>query len=56
MTDIIKTGLSRRGFLKTGAAVAGTAIGTSAITGFPYVRSARAQEAMTLRYLGTAVN
>ncbi|BDA83141.1 ABC transporter substrate-binding protein [Aureimonas sp. SA4125] len=55
MTDKLFSGVSRRSFLKTTAAVAGT-IGAGKITGFPYVSSARAQEAKTLRYLGTAVN
>ena len=55
MTEMFKNFVSRRGLLKTGgAAVAATAIG--GITGFPYVSGARAQEAKTLRYLGTAVN
>lgn len=57
MTNTTTTGVSRRTFLKTGTvALAGAAAGTGAITGFPHIRSARAQEAMTLRYLGTAVN
>lgn len=55
MTAKLITGVSRRSFLKTTAAVAGT-IGAGKITGFPYVSGARAQEAKTLRYLGTAVN
>ncbi|MBB3999608.1 ABC transporter substrate-binding protein [Aureimonas pseudogalii] len=50
-------GLSRRAFLKTGTAAAGVAfVGGAAVTGFPSISSARAQEAKTLRYLGTAVN
>jgi putative spermidine/putrescine transport system substrate-binding protein len=55
MTAKLITGVSRRSFLKTTAAVAGT-LGAGKITGFPYVSGARAQEAKTLRYLGTAVN
>ncbi|KQT82166.1 PotD/PotF family extracellular solute-binding protein [Aurantimonas sp. Leaf443] len=54
MTETKTPSMDRRSFLKTSAAaVAGTALGSGAITGFPYVR---AQEAVTLRYLGTAVN
>ena len=49
MTDIRKTGVGRRTVLKAGAA----AIGSGAITGFP---SVMAQEPVTLRCLGTAVN
>ena len=45
--------VSRRGILKGGAAVAGVAAGSGAITGFPAVGS---QEPKVLRYLGTAVN
>ena len=47
-----ETGISRRTFLKTTGAAAGLAAGAG-IQGFPYVMS---QEALTLRYLGTAVN
>ncbi len=47
------TGISRRGVIKGAGALAGAAIGSGAITGFPYVMS---QEKLTLRYLGTAVN
>jgi putative spermidine/putrescine transport system substrate-binding protein len=46
-------GLSRRSVIKGAGAIAGAAIGTSAIRGFPYVLAA---EKTTLRYLGTAVN
>ena len=53
MTDKkIKDGVSRRDFLKTTGAAAGLAAGAG-IQGFPYVI---AQEKITLRYLGTAVN
>jgi putative spermidine/putrescine transport system substrate-binding protein len=47
------TGITRRDVIKGAGALAGAAIGTGAITGFPYVMS---QEKTTLRYLGTAVN
>src|SRR5436190_10539806 len=46
-------GVSRRAVLKGAASAAGLAVGSGAITGFPYVRSA---EQKVLRYLGTAVN
>ena len=46
-------GITRRDVIKGAGALAGAAIGTGAITGFPYIM---AQEKMTLRYLGTAVN
>ena len=46
-------GISRRKFIKGAGAVAGAAVGSSAITGFPYVI---AQEKIVLRYAGTAVN
>ena len=42
--------MPRRGFLK---AAAGAGAAAAGIAGFPYVH---AQEKMTLRYLGTAVN
>ncbi len=45
--------LSRRAVLKGAAGVAGAAIGSGAITGFPAIW---AQEEKVLRYLGTAVN
>jgi putative spermidine/putrescine transport system substrate-binding protein len=45
--------ISRRAMLKTTASVAGLAVGSRAITGFPAVH---AQEPKVLRYLGTAVN
>ncbi|MDB5613019.1 MAG: transporter substrate-binding protein [Devosia sp.] len=49
-----KTGISRRNLLKTGAAaVAGTALGTGAITGFPTIW---AQNPITLRQFGTGVS
>ena len=55
MTETIKTtGISRRNLLKTGAAaVAGTALGTGAITGFPTIW---AQNPITLRQFGTGVS
>ena len=53
MTKSNKTGITRRDVIKGAGALAGAAIGTGAITGFPYIM---AQEKMTLRYLGTAVN
>src|SRR6266852_5728894 len=53
MTDRSKTkSINRRALLK-GAGVAGLAVGSGAITGFPYVHAA---EPKVLRYLGTAVN
>ena len=49
-----KTGISRRNLLKTGAAaVAGTALGIGAITGFPTIW---AQNPITLRQFGTGVS
>ena len=48
-----KRGLSRRSLLKSSAAIAGVALGSKAITGFPAVIAA---EPVTLRFLGTAVN
>jgi putative spermidine/putrescine transport system substrate-binding protein len=53
MSKSTKSGLTRRGVLKGAGAIAGAAVGARAITGFPYVH---AQEKVTLRYLGTAVN
>jgi len=55
MTEMHKTkkGLSRRSLLKTGAAAAGVALGTGAITGFPTIW---AQTAITLRQFGTGVS
>ena len=47
------TRVTRRTLLRGAAALAGTAIGAPALTGFPYVHAA---EPVTLRYLGTAVN
>ena len=47
------TAVSRRSVLKGAGAIAGAAVGSQAITGFPAVH---AQEAKVLRYLGTAVN
>src|SRR6202011_2205606 len=48
-----RDGVSRRAMLKGAGAVAGAALGSRAITGFPAVH---AQEPKVLRYLGTAVN
>ena len=55
MTDRLKmiNSISRRNLLKGAAGAAGLAVGSGAITGFPYVHSA---EPKVLRYLGTAVN
>jgi putative spermidine/putrescine transport system substrate-binding protein len=55
MTETTKTtGITRRNLLKTGAAaVAGTALGTGAITGFPTIW---AQNPITLRQFGTGVS
>ena len=46
-------GVTRRSVLKGAGALAGAAIGSRAITGFPAIIAA---ETTTLRYLGTAVN
>ena len=48
-----KTGISRRTLLKTGAAAAGLAAGSGAITGFPTIW---AQNPITLRQFGTGVS
>ncbi|MCW4115018.1 PotD/PotF family extracellular solute-binding protein [Aurantimonas sp. MSK8Z-1] len=48
-----KAGISRRQVLKTGAAAAGLAVGSGAITGFPTVW---AQNPITLRQFGTGVS
>ena len=55
MTETSKTtGITRRNFLKTGtAAVAGAAVGSGAITGFPTIW---AQNPITLRQFGTGVS
>mgnify|MGYP003641156417 FL=1 len=55
MTDMTKTkGITRRNLLKTGAAaVAGAAVGSGAITGFPTIW---AQNPITLRQFGTGVS
>ena len=46
--------ISRRKFVqRAGGAAAGLAVGSGAITGFPYVI---ASDPITLRYAGTAVN
>ena len=52
MSKLINKKVSRRKMLKTSAAASAVA-GTGLITGFPAVH---AQEAPTIRYLGTAVN
>lgn len=46
-------GISRRSILKSGAAVAGVAVGSGAITGFPTIW---AQNPITLRQFGTGVS
>jgi len=48
-----KTGITRRTLLKTGAAAAGLAAGSGAITGFPHIW---AQNPITLRQFGTGVS
>ncbi|MBB4009894.1 ABC transporter substrate-binding protein [Allorhizobium taibaishanense] len=48
-----KSGLTRRSLLKTGAAAAGLAAGSGAITGFPTIW---AQTKITLRQFGTGVS
>lgn len=48
-----KSAISRRSFLKTGAAAAGLAAGSGAITGFPTIW---AQNPITLRQFGTGVS
>lgn len=53
MTTKRKAGISRRSFLKTGAAAAGLAAGSGAITGFPTIW---AQNPITLRQFGTGVS
>lgn len=53
-TTVKKAGISRRNFLKTGAAAAaGAAVGSGAITGFPTIW---AQNPITLRQFGTGVS
>ena len=47
------SGISRRSLLKTGAAAAGAALGSGAITGFPTIW---AQNPITLRQIGTGVS
>ncbi|PYE87308.1 ABC transporter substrate-binding protein [Phyllobacterium leguminum] len=53
MNKTTKSGISRRSFLKTGAAAAGLAAGSGAITGFPTIW---AQNPITLRQFGTGVS
>jgi putative spermidine/putrescine transport system substrate-binding protein len=48
-----KTGISRRSVLKGGAAFAGAAIGSGAITGFPTIWAQNIKD-VTLRQFGTA--
>ncbi len=48
-----KAGISRRTLLKSGAAAAGLAAGSGAITGFPMIW---AQNPITLRQFGTGVS
>jgi putative spermidine/putrescine transport system substrate-binding protein len=50
-----KAGLTRRRFLETGAAAAGAAIGTGAITGFPMVWAQKYKD-ITLRQFGTGTS
>ena len=52
-TTKINSGISRRALFKTGAAVAGLAAGSGAITGFPTIW---AQNPVTLRQFGTGVS
>ena len=52
MSKLVTKKVSRRKMLKTSAA-AGAVAGAGVITGFPAIH---AQEAPTIRYLGTAVN
>ena len=52
MSKLVNKKVSRRKMLKTSAA-AGAVAGAGIVTGFPAVH---AQEAPTIRYLGTAVN
>lgn len=49
----LRAAVSRRSLMKGAGALAGSMVGTQAITGFPAVF---AQDAKVLRYLGTAVN
>lgn len=48
-----KKPVTRRKFIKTAGATTAVAVGSGAITGFPYINAA---EPVTLRYAGTAVN
>jgi putative spermidine/putrescine transport system substrate-binding protein len=50
-----KTGISRRNVLKGGAAIAGAAIGSGAITGFPTIWAQNIKD-VTLRQFGTGVS
>ncbi len=51
----IETGVTRRGLLKTAAAVGGAAIGSGAITGFPTIWAQNIKN-VTLRQFGTGVS
>lgn len=53
MTEKRSAGITRRSLLKTGAAAAGVAAGSGAITGFPTIW---AQNPITLRQFGTGVS
>ena len=55
MTKITESKMSRRSLLKGTAAVAGTAIGTGAITGFPTIWAQNIKD-VTLRQFGTGVS
>jgi putative spermidine/putrescine transport system substrate-binding protein len=54
-TSLARNGVTRRRLLNTGAAVAGTALGSGAITGFPMLW-AQKYENITLRQFGTGVS
>jgi len=51
----IETGVTRRGLLKTAAAVGGAAIGSGAVTGFPTIWAQNIKN-VTLRQFGTGVS
>ncbi len=53
MSKKINKKISRRNFLKSSTALAGAAVGSGLITGFPAIH---ASGTPTIRYLGTAVN
>jgi putative spermidine/putrescine transport system substrate-binding protein len=54
-SEIGKTRISRRNILKGGAAIAGAAIGSGAITGFPTIWAQNIKD-VTLRQFGTGVS